>query len=175
MPDLFFDGWAPILRTLVAGVLGYIALVMLLRVSGKRTLSKMSAFDFVVTVALGSTFATVLLSSEVSLLRGIVAMALLVGLQFTITWLAVRVGWWRKFVTGEPRLLLYDGAFIATAMKATRVTEDDVLAAVRLAGHADRRVIRAVILETDASFSVIAQDERGPTPSMPVIEGVRPA
>ena len=55
---MFFDSWAGLGRVLVVGVLAYSALVLLLRISGKRTLTKMNAFDLVVTVALGSTLAT---------------------------------------------------------------------------------------------------------------------
>lgn len=64
---MFFDTWAGLGRTLMVGVLAYAALVSLLRISGKRTLSKMNTFDLVVTVALGSTLATVLLSKDVAL------------------------------------------------------------------------------------------------------------
>ena len=67
---MFFDDWNGLLRTLVVGILAYIAIVVLLRVTGKRTLSKMNAFDFIVTVALGSTLATVLLSQDVALAEG---------------------------------------------------------------------------------------------------------
>jgi uncharacterized membrane protein YcaP (DUF421 family) len=68
---MFFDGWNGLLRTLIIGILAYIAIVVLLRVTGKRTLSKMNAFDFVVTVALGSTLVTVLLSQDVALAEGV--------------------------------------------------------------------------------------------------------
>ena len=69
-PQLFFSGWESLLRTLVVGALTYVVLVAFLRVSGKRTLAKMNAFDLVVTVALGSTLATVLLSKDVALADG---------------------------------------------------------------------------------------------------------
>ncbi|WP_231362619.1 hypothetical protein [Thioalkalivibrio sp. ALMg9] len=67
---MFFGGWDGLLRTLVVGVLAYVALIVFLRLSGKRTLSKMNAFDLVVTVALGSTLATVLLAKDVALAEG---------------------------------------------------------------------------------------------------------
>lgn len=111
MTMIFFDGWRSLVRTLVIGILAYAGLVVFLRVSGKRTLSKMNAFDFVVTVALGSTLATVLLNRSVPLADGLAAFALLIGLQFGVTWLSVRVGWLRRFVTGEPQMLFYQGAF----------------------------------------------------------------
>jgi uncharacterized membrane protein YcaP (DUF421 family) len=87
---MLFQNWTGLWRVLVVGALAYCALVFLLRVSGKRTLSKMNAFDFVVTVALGSTLAAVFLSKNVALAEGVLAFALLIGLQFVITWLSVR-------------------------------------------------------------------------------------
>lgn len=87
--EMIFDGWAPVIRTLLLGTLGYTALVALLRVSGKRTLSKMNAFDLVVTVAFGSTLASMLTSRTVSLAQGIVALALLILLQAINTSLSV--------------------------------------------------------------------------------------
>src|SRR5665811_1594614 len=87
---MFFDTWFGLLRVLVVGTLSYPALIALLRISGKRSLSKMNAFDLVVTVALGSTFATVILNNSIPLTEGVLALALLVFLQFVITWLSVR-------------------------------------------------------------------------------------
>ncbi len=152
---MLFDGVESLIRTLVVGVLAYIALILFLRVSGRRTLSKMNAFDFVVTVALGSTLATVLLSKSVSLTNGVAAFGLLIGLQFIVTWTSVRIPWVQKVVTGEPIMLLYRGAFLARALRKARVTESEVRAAVRSAGVAQMESVDAVILETDGSFSVL--------------------
>lgn len=72
MEGMFFSSGTTLIRTLVVGVLAYISLVLLLRLSGRRTLSKMNAFDLVVAVAVavGSTFATILLNRNVSLAEG---------------------------------------------------------------------------------------------------------
>ena len=70
MSALFFGGWAELGRTILVGVPAYLTLIVFLRVSGKRTLSKMNAFDLIVTIALGSTLATVMLSKDVSLVEG---------------------------------------------------------------------------------------------------------
>lgn len=169
MEQLLFDDWSGLLRTAVIGVLAYAALIVLLRVTGKRTLSKMNAFDFVVTVALGSTLATILLNEEVSLAQGTLALALLIGLQFVITWSSVRARWVRHLVTGEPSLLLYRGECLPDALRRTRVTEDEVRAAVRSAGLAGLDAAEAVVLETDGSFSVV---ERGGPSSSPSLTGI---
>lgn len=155
MENIFFNGWDDLFRTLVVGVLAYVALVTFLRVSGKRTLSKMNAFDLIVTVALGSTLATILLSKDVALAQGVLAYVLLIGMQFIVTWFSVRTRWVRRLVTGEPSLLLYQGELLPAALRKARVTEDEIRAAVRAAGLATLDEVEAVVLETDASFSVI--------------------
>ena len=79
---LFFNSWNDIGRVLVLGVLGYISLILLLRVSGKRTLSKLNAFDFVITIALGSSFGALILNKNVALADGIMAFTVLIGMQY---------------------------------------------------------------------------------------------
>lgn len=153
---MFFDGWMVLGRTALVGTLAYLALVLLLRISGKRTLSKMNAFDFVVTVALGSTLATVLLSSSVSLARGALAFAVLIFLQFIITWLSARSPAVRGLVKAEPALLFHKGEFLTGAMKQERFTEEEVRAAMRAQGISAVGDVEAVVLETTGDLSVVA-------------------
>ena len=170
MESMFFNGWESLLRTVVVGVSAYLSLVVLLRISGKRTLSKMNAFDLVVTVALGSTLATVLLSKSVALAEGVLAFALLAGLQFAVTWTSVRLGWIRRLATGEPLMLMYRGEFLPVALRAARVTRDEIRAAIRSSGIESVAQVHAVVLETDGSFSVVRPGELGGESSL---EGVR--
>lgn len=166
MEKIFFDGWDPLLRTLIVGPLAYAALVAVLRISGKRTLSKMNAFDLVVTVALGSTLATALLSKSVTLAEGVLGLLLLVVLQFVVTWTSVRVGWFRDLVTGEPTMLAYRGKLLGEAMRHARVTEAEVRAAVRAQGLPSLDAAEAVVLETDGSFSVVRRTDGGEAASL---------
>ncbi len=152
---MFFDSWAGVGRVLLVGTLAYVALVLVLRISGKRTLTKLNAFDLVVTVSLGSTLATVLLSRSVPLVEGVTALALLVGLQFLITWLSVRWPLFRRLVKSEPTLLMLRGAPLDAALRAQRVTLDELMAAVRSQGIADMAEVGAVVLETDGTISVL--------------------
>lgn len=152
---MFFDSWNGLLRVAVVGSLAYIALVVLLRISGKRTLSKMNAFDLVVTVAIGSTLATVLLTNQVALAEGVLALALLICLQFIVTWLSVRSSRFKRFVKAEPAMLFYRGMFLRGVMKKERVTEDEIVAAVRQQKIAELSEVEAVVLETDGTFSVV--------------------
>lgn len=156
---MFFDDWFGLFRVLIVGILAYGALIFLLLASGKRTLSKWNSFDFVVTIALGSTLATVIMSKDVSFAEGIFALGLLIGLQFFITWLSVRYTWVEKLIKAEPTLLLDKGEFLREAMKRQRVAEGEILMAIRNRGAATIEEIEAVVLETDGSFSVIKKSK----------------
>lgn len=153
--SIFFDGWLGLLRIPLVGFLAYTALIVMLRTSGKRTLSKMNAFDLVVTVALGSTLSTVLLNASIPLLEGIAALALLVYLQYAITWLSVRSLRFQSLIKAEPTLLVHDGRYLDAAMKTQRVTRDEVGAALRQSGKSEVEEILSVVLETDGSMTVI--------------------
>ncbi len=152
---MFFDSWNDLLRVVVVGVCAYVSLIVLLRAFGKRTLSKMNAFDLVVTVALGSTLATILLDRNVTLSEGVLALGLLMLLQFVITWSSVRWKPVRDLVASEPRLLLHEGEFLEDAMRRERINRDEILQGLRNAGVDDPSQARCVVLETDGSFSVI--------------------
>ena len=167
---MFFDGWGGLVRVALVGVLAYAGLVLLLRISGKRTLSKMNAFDLVVTVALGSTLATILLSSSVALAEGLLAFALLIFLQFAVTWVSVRSQTVRRLVKNEPRLLAYEGEFLHDAMRTERVTEEEVEAAVRQQGVGDLGDVGAAVLETDGSVTVVQRGGLGRRPTIPGVE-----
>ena len=157
---MLFDTWFGLLRVVVVGTLAYAALVLLLRASGKRTLAKLNAFDLIVTVALGSTLATVLLSESVALVEGLAAFALLAGLQFLVAWISVRSPRFGEWVKSEPTLLLHRGRFLEGAMRAQRVTRSEVLAALRGSGAAEPGQVDAVVLETDGSLSVVQRADR---------------
>ena len=178
---MLYGGSAGIGRVVIVGVLAYVSLVLLLRVSGKRTLSKLNAFDFVVTVALGSTLATVLLSKDVALAEGVTAFALLIALQFVITWASARSGTVRRLVKSEPALLFFHGDFLRDAMRRERVTEDELRAAVRASGVASLEDVAAVVLETDSNLTVIRRSgacetdaHRPPFPEHSTLAGVPP-
>lgn len=156
---MLFNNWSSIVHTLVVGTLGYVAVIALLRVSGKRTLAKWNSFDFVVTIAFGSVLASLLLSTKTSLAQGVLGFGILVLYQFALSWCAARSPWVQRLIKAEPRLLLYKGEFQQETLKYERVTEGEILCAIRNQGIGDKSQVDAVVLETNGSFSVIKQLE----------------
>jgi uncharacterized membrane protein YcaP (DUF421 family) len=152
---VFFESWSSAGRVIATGSCAYVALVLMLRVTGKRTLSKMNAFDFVVTVALGSTLATVLTSKQVPLVDGVVALALLVALQYAVAWGSSRWTAMDRAVKSEPRVVFHRGRFLRRAMRAERLTESEIVSAMRKASVASADEVEAVILESSGDLSVV--------------------
>jgi uncharacterized membrane protein YcaP (DUF421 family) len=161
---MFFDSWYGLLRVIVVGPLAYLALIIFLRVSGKRTLTKLNAFELVVTVALGSTLSSIILTKSVALLEGVLALATLIALQYLITWSSVRSPRIEALIKAEPTLLAHRGRLVEGAMRRQRMTRDDVLSALRSEGFDDLSQVAAVVLETDGSISVLESlSEHGST------------
>jgi uncharacterized membrane protein YcaP (DUF421 family) len=154
---IIFQGWAPLLRTAIGTTITYIALVVLLRLAGPRTLAKWYAFDLIVTVALGSTFANSVLSGDISVAQSLVGFVILIGLQFIIAFAVAHWSPLRVIVNPQPTLLLHHGKLVREAMRSQRVAEADVRAAVRQHGIDRLEDVGAVVLEADGTFSVIRQ------------------
>ena len=167
---MWFDSWSDVLRILAVGAAAYATLIVLLRLSGTRTLAKLNAFDWVVSVAFGSTLATILLNSDVSWAEGTAALVLLAGLQYVVA----RVTTWlprsRAVVTAEPSLLLEDGRPLEAAMNRHRISLSELRQAVRATGTGDLTAVAAVVLETDGSLSVITAEQAG---NRSALDGVR--
>lgn len=158
---MWFDTWSDNYRVLLVAAASYATLVVVLRLSGKRTLAKLNAFDFVVTVALGSTLATIILSADVTWAEGAIALAALAALQLVVAFTASRVPFFREVLTSGPTFLVRDGVKVSHALKGQRVAEAEIRQAVRQAGLGDLEEVAAVVLESDGTLSVIPEGKLG--------------
>jgi uncharacterized membrane protein YcaP (DUF421 family) len=151
---IFFQSWYYVERTITLSVVGYAALFTMLRVSGKRTLSKLNVFDFVFVVAVGSVFASMIISKDVTLVEGVAAMGTLMVIQLVLAELAARFPKLERIINGEPTLLLSNGKFIRDALKKERVTEEEVRGAIRGEGVTRVEDVDAVTMENDGTLTV---------------------
>lgn len=168
---IFFDNWSKLGRSLILAVTAYASLVILLRISGKRTLSKMNVFDFVFVVALGSTLANTILSTDTTLADGVLAFIALISLQIFLSWLCVKSHRLDKIVNGEPALILHKGKFLYEAMERERVTEEEIRAAIRNQNLTTLDEIDSVVLETDGTFSIVWNQLDGSSSSLADVPG----
>lgn len=152
---VFFSSWGSLGRIVAIGVPLYLFLVGVLRWGGKHSLAKTNAYGLVVTVSMGSALASAVLTREVSLADGALAIVLLLALQYLLAMAASRSRRVGRLLTGKPSLLLRDGRLLEDNLRRERVSREEVLAAVRKQGLGSLEQVAAVVLETDGSFSVV--------------------
>ena len=153
--EMFFGGSHRLMRVLILTLVGYVALLVMLRLSRKRSLAKMNVFDFVYVVIIGELIAITIMDENVALLDGLAATALLIVLQVVLSWLTTRSKRLERVINGEPTLLMRHGHFLHDAMHRERTTVREILSAIRAEGVADLEKVEAVVLETNGSLSVI--------------------
>src|SRR6185312_16338088 len=123
MDRIFFNGWQPLIHIAFVGLTGYVALILFLRLSGKRTLSRMNAYDMVMTMALGSVLTKAMLTQEQSIVETVFAIALLIFFQFTVSFAAFRWRWAAFLAAPSPTVLYHDGRFLQDALRRERVRQ----------------------------------------------------
>jgi uncharacterized membrane protein YcaP (DUF421 family) len=159
--QFWWDGWEPLVRILLVGTLGYATLIALLRISGQRTLAKMTPFDFVITVTIGSAFGRVLTATEVSVAEMLLTFSLLVALQWLVALLRERSPRVHSLVDVEAALLYHHGKVNEPALRRHRLELSDLHSAVRENGMGSLDQAEAVVLQSDGTFAVISPQQVG--------------
>lgn len=156
--SIFFDGWQGVIRILVSAPVIYIAIIVFIRFSGKRSTSQMNNFDWIVTVALGSLVGSGIILKDITVIDCLTAVGMLLLLQWVLTKWIFHSDEVANIVKAEPVLLVADGQLLNSSMRRERVTKSEIFSAVRNAGYVDLRDVRWVILETDATMNVVPVD-----------------
>jgi uncharacterized membrane protein YcaP (DUF421 family) len=158
--SIFFVSWATLYRTFIGVVLSYITMIMLLRLSGKRTFSKMTAFDLIVPLTLGPIMAATILIPDVPLLQGLFAFGLLIGMHTISNVLYLRIPTLKHVVKPPPTLLVHEGEVLWHAMRKERVSIEEIIEVLRNEGLSSIKQARAVVLESDGDYNVIPREYR---------------
>ena len=156
----FEETWLDIAtRAVVLSLIGIVWVTLVIRMIGLRSLSKMTNFDFVVTIASGSLLAGAVQASEwPAFVQALGAMAALFVLQFIIAKLRQQSESFEQAIQNGPIFLMWEGKFIDNALETSRVARDDVIAKLREANVLDMGQVRAVVLETTGDISVLHGD-----------------
>jgi len=149
-----------LLRSLLLTSAAMIWVVTLVRIVGLRSFSKMTSFDFVMTIATGSLLAGAAQSTSWSgFAQAMLAMAGLFFVQYAIARLRKISVMFKDVIQNEPILLMRNGKIIQSALQETRVAESDLIAKLREANAIDMTKIKAVVLETTGDISVLHGDD----------------
>jgi uncharacterized membrane protein YcaP (DUF421 family) len=165
----FFDGWAHVLRSALSAAGIYLVIIAAIRIFGQKSLAKMSGYDMIVTVALGSLVAALPLTTSVSLTDAIAAALTFLTLQQITRYLQARYRRVHRLVRERPLLLLWNGRLLDDRMLESDISADEVRAAVRRSGILSLKQVRAAVLENDGEWSIIPQSS---APDLSAMEGL---
>ena len=155
---MFFDNttYDLIARGLILTTVALAYVILLTRIVGLRSFSKMTNFDFVMTVASGTVLAGMGRATDwEGFGQAATVMLALFAVQFVIAKVRKRSDTFEQTIQNEPILLMRDGVFFQNALRETRVAESDVIAKLREANVLDLSQVRAVVLETTGDISVM--------------------
>ncbi len=171
MEKWFETSWTAVIAICITTIVIYIAVILFTRLAGKRSFSKMSSFDFAMTVAIGSILASTILSKSVSLAEGVVGLGMVYLLQFLVASLR-RSSKIEKLVDNSPLMLMDGTKILHDNLKIARVTEADLKSKLREANVIELSQIRAVIFEATGDISVLHSKDVDVKLEYWLIEGV---
>lgn len=155
-------------QTVLQTLLAVVSIILLARLNGLRSFSKMSSFDFALTVASGSVVATLMTTSN-NFWPGLAALVTLFVARYVISALRVQSGpLVEKMVDNRPIILMYEGRILDDNLRLARVTRADIRAKMREANALMPDQVRAVVMEATGDVSVLHGDRLDPA----LLEGV---
>ena len=160
-----------LLRTIVV----IFTILALTRLHGLRSFSKMSGFDFAITVSIGSVLAGAVTTLDTNLIVFVVAIIALFLVQICISQLRIRSARAQRAIDNTPTLLMKDGQMLKENMKNCGVSTSDLWAKLREANAYNLDEVRAVVMEATGDVSVLHGAKDGPKTSPEVMQGVRGA
>lgn len=169
----FATAWGTLALVLASGLGIYVSLVVLTRLGGLRSFSKLSAFDFAITVAIGSILATVMIAESPPLAQGVMALVTLYGIQIGVAVLRHRSDRVAAWIDNEPLLVMDHDEILEENLRKGKMTRDDLYAKLREANVLRLEEVRAVVMESTGDVSVLHADADGPEPDPELLAGVR--
>ncbi len=153
--DWIYQSYSDVPQILFSVIVFTSIVVLYTRIVGLRSFSKMSSFDFAITVAFGSILASVVIAKEPKIFQAAVAMGGLYLFQYVLSFIKVRNKWFATLIDNEPILLMNNQGFLEDNLKKARVTKDEVRDKLRKANVLQLSEVRAVVFETTGDISVL--------------------
>ena len=144
---------------IVRGIIVYVFLLVLIRISGKRQVGQLAPFDLVLLLVLSNAVQNAMNGGDNSVLGGLISAMTLVGLNYTIGYATYRSKKLEAFIEGRPLLIVHDGKLFEDVMASAQLTHHELNSALRQAGCLSIANVRTAILENNGSISVVKRDD----------------
>ena len=173
MKDWFITSPDVIIPTILSAIIIYAVIIAFTRLFGLRSFSKMSSFDFAMTIAVGTVLSSTIISKDTSVWQGITALFMLYVLQTAIAWLRRKFGWFSEAVDNDPLLLMQGSKILHENLKKAHLSEADLRSKLREANVLNYHQVKAVVFETTGDISVLHSDKENVEFDISLLQGVK--
>lgn len=163
MWNLSAPWWEFVVRALIV----YFALLVMLRMGGKRQIGQMTPFDLILLLILSEGVQNAMVGSDESVSAGLILAATLIGVNALVSWFSWRSRRLEYALEGRPQLLIRNGKVFDDVMHEARITSDDLIKVLRREGCNSLDDVHIAILENDGSISVLKHKELPDKPPGP--------
>jgi uncharacterized membrane protein YcaP (DUF421 family) len=146
--------WNIAFRTLLC----YLAILILLRLAGKREIGQVTVFDIVVLLMIGNAIQNAMVGTDYSVTGGVLSAAVLIGANYLTALIGLHSPLFQRAVRGEPTLLVSHGHFVTPSLRREGIDPDEVLAAMRDHGFDSLSQVKSAWLEIDGSISIVPEE-----------------
>lgn len=136
----------------------YLLVVLTMRLMGKRQIGELQPYEFVITIMISDLASLPMQDTRLPLLQGIIPILTLLFLKTILTQIGLKFQWTRKFVDGEPCILINKGKINYSTLKKQQLNIDELLEELRLANYFNLDEIQYAILENDGQISILPKD-----------------
>lgn len=150
-------------RTLIL----YIAVVVSLRIMGKRQLGELQPSELVVAIMISDLASVPMQDIDIPLLTGIIPVITLIMAEVLLSFIALKSKWARKVISGEPSIVIYNGKIIEKELRKLRFNLDDLISELRFNGSADIRDVEVAVVETSGKLSIIQKQNASAGENVP--------
>jgi uncharacterized membrane protein YcaP (DUF421 family) len=150
MWNLSLPWWEFVLR----GVIVYIFLLIILRITGKRQTGQLAPFDLVLLLVLSNAVQNAMNGGDNTVLGGIISATTLIALHYAVAFMTYKSKKLEAWIEGTPRILIHDGVLNDDVMRSELLTRHELAAALRAAGCAEIEHVRVAILENNGQITI---------------------
>lgn len=143
-------------------IISIIILFIVTKIIGKKQVSQLSLFDYVVGISIGNFIAEMVINKEVQYIDGVVAMLVFGIFSYIVSWVTMKSITFRRFIIGVPTMIVEDGKIIESGLKKTNIDINDFLEQCRLQGYFDINDISYAIMEASGDISILPKSNATP-------------
>lgn len=156
MFELTVPWWELILRGLVV----YFALLLLLRMTGKRQIGQLSPFDLILLLLISEAVQNAIIADDKSIIGGLIAVVTLIGINYLVGLATFKNKRVETFMEGRPQVIIHEGKVFEDVMNESKLTQQELHSALRHQGYFSVQDVKLAILETNGTVSIQGYDQK---------------